>query len=60
VSLQDRYCGSFADGEIQGSTGSGHQRDGGGLVALADDLQCAVTAFEAEVLDVGAAGFTDA
>jgi hypothetical protein len=60
ASLQDWPGGSFADGEIEGTTGSGYQRDGGALVALADDLQRAVTAFEAEVLDVGTAGFTDA
>ena len=60
VSLQDRSFSSFADGEVQGSTGPGHQRDRGGLVAFADDLQRAVTAFKAEVFDVGAAGFADA
>jgi len=35
------------------------ERHAGWLVALADDLQRAVSAFEAEVLDVGATCFAD-
>jgi hypothetical protein len=49
VSQQDRSFDSLADGEVEGATGSGYQRDGGGLVALSDDPQGAVAAFEAEV-----------
>jgi len=43
----------FADGEIDGASGAGHQRYEGRLVALADDPQHAVASFEGHVLDVG-------
>jgi hypothetical protein len=56
---EDRPFVAFADGPVDRSRGSGDERDGGGLVALADDAQCAVAALEAEVLDVGGAGLAD-
>ena len=56
---QDRSRGALADRQIDGAGGAGHEWDASGLVALADDAQDAVTAFEAEVLDVGPARFTD-
>jgi hypothetical protein len=37
----------------------GNERDRGRLVALAEDAQGAVTAFEAKILDVAGAGFAD-
>jgi hypothetical protein len=53
---QDRSLAAFADGEVDGARRAGDEWDGGGLVALAEDAQGAVTAFEAKVLDVGRAG----
>ena len=59
VAQQDRSLDPFADRQIERAGGAWDERDPGGPVALADDLQGAVAAFEAEVLDVGAAGFAD-
>jgi hypothetical protein len=39
--------------------GAGHERDGGGPVALAEDAQGAVASFEAKILDVGGARLAD-
>lgn len=59
TSLKDGSFMAVADGEVEGAGGAGDEWDDGGLVALAEDLQGAVAAFEAEVFDVGAAGFAD-
>jgi hypothetical protein len=56
---QDRPFEAFTDGEVDGSRRAGHERDGGGLAALAEDAQCSVTALEAQVLDVGGARLAD-
>jgi hypothetical protein len=48
-------AGAFADGEVDGSCCPWDERDGRGLVALAEDAQRAMAAFDAEVLDVGGA-----
>ena len=37
VAKKDRTLLVFPDGEVDGSGGAGHERDEGGLVALADD-----------------------
>jgi hypothetical protein len=55
---QDRAFAAFADGEVDGACRPWDERDGGGLVALAEDAQCAMAAFDAEVLDVGGACLT--
>ncbi len=49
----------LADGEIDGAGGARHERDRGGLVALAEDAERAMPPLEAEVLDVGSARFGD-
>ena len=54
---QDRPFAPFTDCEIDGSCGSWHKRDHRRLVAFAEDPQGAVPAAEAEVADVGLAGF---
>ena len=59
VADQDRSVGAFADGQVDGSGGAWHEWDPGGLVALTDDLQGAMTAFEPEVVDVRAARLAD-
>jgi hypothetical protein len=59
VANQDRSHGAFADGEVDRAGGAWHERDDGGLVALADDAQRAMSALDSEVLDVRAAGFAD-
>ena len=56
---QDRALVAFADGEVDRASGTGNERDDGGLVAFADDPQGAVAALEAEVLDVGRARLAD-
>jgi hypothetical protein len=55
VAGQDRPRRPLADGQVDGPGRPGHQRDHGGLVALADDAQGPVASLEAEVLDVGRA-----
>ena len=57
---QDRSLGSFADGQVDGASGSWDEGDAGGLAALADDLKGSVAAFEAEVFDVDATCLADA
>jgi hypothetical protein len=49
---QDRTDPAFADGLAGRSCGARRKRDPGGLVALADDLQGAMPAFGAEILDI--------
>jgi hypothetical protein len=56
---QDRPLVAFADGKVDGARGAGNERDGGGLVALAEDAQGAVASFEAKILDVGGARLAD-
>ena len=53
---KDRPFAALADGEIDGSRRPRDERDGGGLVALAEDAQRAMAAFDGEVLDIGGAG----
>ena len=53
---QDRPGGPLADGKVDRACGAGHDGDDGGLVALPDDPEGAVSSFEPEVLDVGGAG----
>jgi hypothetical protein len=55
TAAQDRAFAPFADSEVDGSCRPRDERDGGGLVALAEDAQRAMAAFDAEVLDVGGA-----
>ena len=59
VAQQDRSLYPFADRQIQRSGSARDERDPGGPVAFADNLQRAMPAFEAEVLDVGPARFAD-
>jgi hypothetical protein len=55
TAAQDRAFAAFADRQVDGSCRPRDERDGGGLVALAEDAQRAMTAFDSEVLDVGGA-----
>jgi hypothetical protein len=48
---------AFAHGQVDRSRSPRYERDGCGLVAFAEDLQCAVSSLEPEILDVGCAGF---
>jgi hypothetical protein len=57
---QDRSLVALTNGQVDRPRGSGNERHGGRPVALAHDPQCAMTAFETEVLDVGATGLADA
>ena len=57
---QDRPFVPFADGEIDCSRGSRHERDRGGLVALSENVQGPVSPLKREVLDVCPAGLRDA
>ena len=52
---EDGAVGPFANGEIDGARRARHERDGGGLVAFADDAQGAVPSGHAKVFDVGGA-----
>ena len=56
---EDRAVESFADGEIDGSGGARCEWDGDDLAALAQHGEGAVSAFDAEGVDVGAEGFRD-
>ena len=55
LSAKDRALASLADCEIDGSGRAGHERNHRWLVALTEDAERAVTAFEPEVFDVGCA-----
>ena len=55
LAAQDRAFVPFADGQVDGWCRPRDERDDGGLVALAEDAQRAMAAFDAEVLDVGGA-----
>jgi hypothetical protein len=57
---EHRAACSLADGQVDRPGGAGRERDGDDLAALAGDHQRAVTALEAQVLDVGAGGFLHA
>ena len=46
TAAQDRAFAAFADGQVDGSRCSRDERDGGGLVALAEDAQRAMAAFD--------------
>jgi hypothetical protein len=50
---------AFTDGQVDRAGGPGHERHGGGLVALAHDPERAVAALDGEVLDVGGTGLAD-
>jgi hypothetical protein len=56
---QDRTLVALTDGQIDRPCGSGYERHGGRLVALAHDPQGAVAALDTEVLDVGGTGLAD-
>jgi hypothetical protein len=56
---QDRSFVALADREVGRASRTRDQRDHGGLVALAHDPQCPVTALEPKVLDIGCACFGD-
>src|SRR5688500_15367693 len=56
---KDRPLVAFTDRQVDRSSGPGHERHGGGLVALAHDPQGAMAALDAKVLDVGGAGLGD-
>lgn len=53
VAQQDGAFSPFADGEVDGSGGAGHEWDQGRFVALADDPQDPVPSFEGHFFDVG-------
>jgi hypothetical protein len=53
---QDWALVAFTDGQVDRSRGAWHERDGGGLVALAHDPQRARAALEAKVRDVSGTG----
>jgi hypothetical protein len=53
LAAKDRPFAPFADGQVDGSRRPGDERDGGGLVALAEDAQRAMAAFDGKILDVG-------
>lgn len=55
TAAQDQTLAVFADGDVDGSCRPRDERNGGGLVALAEDAQRAMAAFDGEVLDVGGA-----
>jgi hypothetical protein len=59
AATQDRAFVEFADREIDRACGARDQRDDGRLVSFADDAECAVPAFESEVLDVRSARLGD-
>jgi hypothetical protein len=50
---------ALSDSQVDGPCGSGNQRDGGWLGALADDPQRSMTSLESEILDVRRARFAD-
>jgi hypothetical protein len=52
LTAQDRAFTPFADGQVDGSCRPWDERDRGGLVALAEDAQRAMAAFDGEFLDV--------
>jgi hypothetical protein len=56
---QDRSLEALADGKVDGSRRAGHERNGRGLGALAQDAQRSVAPLTAQVLDVGGARFAD-
>jgi hypothetical protein len=60
TSAQDQALVAFADCEVDRAGGARHEGDDGGLVALADNPQGSMTAFERQVLDVGRACFENA
>ena len=55
LSAKDRALASLTDCEIDGSCRAGHERNHRWPVSLTEDAKRAVTAFEAEVFDVGCA-----
>jgi hypothetical protein len=57
TTLQDRPFAALADGKIDRARRSRHERDGRGLVALANDAQRPMSSLEPEILDVGGACF---
>ena len=59
MTQQDRSSVAFADGQVDGAGCAWYEWDASWFVALADDAQDAVTAFEPEVFDVRPARFTD-
>jgi hypothetical protein len=60
TTLQDRPFESLADDQVDRARCSRHERDGRGLVALADDAQRPLSPLEPEILDVGGARFAHA
>jgi len=50
---EDGAFAAVAYREVDGACGAGREGDGDDLAALADDAQRPVTAFEAELFDVG-------
>ena len=52
---QDRAVAPFADREVHGACGPGHERDYGWLAALAEDPQRPMSTIEAEISDFGVA-----
>ena len=59
VAHQDRLFTPLADREIDGASGTWDERNHCRLVAFAEDPEGAVAAVEAQVADVGLAGFAD-
>ena len=51
---EDRSFHAFADGQVDRPRGTGRERDGDNFAALASNYQSAVTALDAQVLEVGA------
>ena len=52
VAKEDGPAGAFADGQVDGAGGAGNEGDDRWLVPFSDDAECAVSAFEAHLLDV--------
>ncbi len=59
TAAKDRPVAALTDGEVDGPSHSGNERNECRLVALADDPQGAVATLEPKVLDVGTARFVD-
>ncbi len=57
ASSQDRPLVALADSQVDGASGSRHERDSRRLVALPDDPQRSMASLNSEIFDVGGACF---
>jgi hypothetical protein len=53
LAAQDRSFVPLTDGQVDRYRRAEHERDRGGLVALAEDAQCPMSALHGKILDVG-------